>query len=141
MASVVHPFTSIELGTDYTNLMADDLWHIAVPLSPSGARVLGRGTAWCTSNDVPAFHVYHNRGPLIIFRRGIPDASGRWCWQLHAVTGEFRDQYNRKASWRGFLLRHHEVAGLVLQALAGGLATLQKPDAGASPLPAGGMAS
>ena len=89
-------------------------WLIVVPLSPGAARWWGRFTDWCTAEAMPSFWEYNDKGPLIIF---CARAKGL-RWQLHAVTGEFRDAHNKAVSWRRFLGRYPAVMGAVVQVLA-----------------------
>jgi hypothetical protein len=67
----------------------------------------GRHTNWCTARDMSAFEVYNRQGPLLVFRH----RAGVGFWQLHPVTGEFRDSLNRQASWRRFVSRYPSVCG------------------------------
>jgi len=53
-----------------------------------------------------------------VFRILDRDVNGSQAWQLHAASGEFRDACNRRASWRGFLSRHPEMASALLAAVA-----------------------
>lgn len=75
----------------------------------------GRYTDWCTARDMSAFEVYNRQGPLLVFRH----RAGVGFWQLHPVTGEFRDALNRQASWRGFLSRYPSVCGALFGMAAG----------------------
>jgi hypothetical protein len=88
-------------------------WLIAVPLSPGAARWWGRFTDWCTAETLPSFWEYNDKGPLIVFCARV---EGR-RWQLHAVTGEFRDERNKAVSWRRFLGRYPAVMGAVVNVL------------------------
>jgi hypothetical protein len=94
-------------------LLDDDDWLIAVPLSPGAARWWGRLTDWCTAEWLPTFWEYRDKGPLIVF---CSRAEGR-RWQLHPVTGEFRDENNKMVSWRRFLARYPAVMGAVVNVL------------------------
>jgi protein-S-isoprenylcysteine O-methyltransferase Ste14 len=99
-------------------LVNDGCWQVGVPLTPQSARWWGRQTNWCTAWDEPAFYLYARSGHLIVFRNLDRYVSGNRAWQLHAASGEFRDACNRRASWRGFLSRHPELAGALLAAIA-----------------------
>lgn len=88
-------------------------WLVGVPRSAWAAAWWGAFTQWCTASDWAGFEVYARTGLLIVF---IHRPSGR-RWQLHARSGEFRDDRNRLCSWRGFVMRHAEIAGALLFAL------------------------
>jgi hypothetical protein len=88
-------------------------WLVAVPLSPGAARWWGRFTDWCTAETLPSFWEYNDKGPLIVFCARV---EGR-RWQLHAATGEFRDERNKAVSWRRFLGRYPAVMGAVVNVL------------------------
>lgn len=94
-------------------LLDDAEWLIAVPLSPWAARWWGRFTDWCTAEALPCFWEYSDKGPLIVFCSRV---EGR-RWQLHPVTGEFRDENNKAVSWRRFLGRYPAVMGAVVSVL------------------------
>lgn len=102
-------------------LVETERWRIAVPLTFRAMAWWGAFTDWCVAEDDGAFGVYDRQGPLLVFRER---ASGRG-WLLHPATGEFRNDANRRAGWRGFLMRHPDAAGAVLAALDG----LPRPDA------------
>lgn len=83
-------------------LLESEDWHVGVPLTPWAAAWWGSFTNWCTATDDGAFWSLHRQGPLVVFRHRVSSAR----WQLHPVTGEFRDDRNRLASWRGFVARN-----------------------------------
>jgi len=95
-------------------LLDDAEWLIVVPLSPWAARWWGRFTDWCTAEALPSFWDYNDKGPLIVFCRRADGLR----WQLHPVTGEFRDEANKAVSWRRFLGRYPAVMGAVVRVLA-----------------------
>jgi hypothetical protein len=99
-------------------LVNDSEWQVGVPLTPWASSWWGRQTDWCTRHDLASFESYVQTGVLIVFRRTGQNVSENQSWQLHPATGEFRDQLNRRASWRGFLQRHPELAGKLMVAFA-----------------------
>jgi hypothetical protein len=99
-------------------LVEDASWWVALPRTADSARWWGTDTNWCTAEDFSAFEVYERQGPLIIFRKSPLIGLSTKAWQLHAVTGEFRDNQNRRASWKGFLSRHPEMAGKLINGIA-----------------------
>ena len=88
-------------------------WLVGVPRTLRAAAWWGAFTEWCTAWDWVSFDVYARTGLLIVF---IHRSSGR-RWQLHARSGEFRDDRNRLCSWRGFVMCHPDIAGALLLAL------------------------
>lgn len=98
-------------------LFEDGEWLIGVPLTPEAAAWWGAFTDWCTASDDSAFHLYHRRGPLVVFQH----RTASWRWQLHASTREFRDMANRKASWVKFVGQVPQVADALARAFVRGL--------------------
>ena len=95
-------------------LVETDEWFIGSPKAPLAMYWWGAFTEWCTATDAGIFNDYAQRGPLIVFR----SRTTSFRWMLQPSTGEFRDCRNRRASWRGFLMRHQAVAHDLLAALA-----------------------
>ena len=102
----IRPLSRVILESDY--------WHVGVPLSPHAMYWWGNFTDWCTASESSFFYDYAAKGPLIVFR----SRPTSFRWLLHPATGEFRDYRNRRASWRGFLMRNGDVAGGLMLALA-----------------------
>lgn len=98
-------------------LFEDGDWLIGVPLTPGAAAWWGAFTHWCTASDEAAFHVYHRKGPLVVFQH----RRAAWRWQLHPATREFRDMANRKASWSRFVRQVPQVAEALARAFVKGL--------------------
>lgn len=94
-------------------IVESESWHVGVPLSPYAMYWWGSFTNWCTASDSSLFYDYAAKGPLIVFRSRVTS----FRWLLHPSTREFRDYRNKRASWRGFLMRNSDVAGEVLLAL------------------------
>lgn len=103
-------------------LVDDSDWQIGVPLTIWSSAWWGRQAEWCTRHDPASFEQYIRQGQLIVFRKAGPILGESQSWQLHPATGEFRDQNNRRTSWRGFLQRHPELAGRLMAAFAQRLA-------------------
>lgn len=95
-------------------IVESDRWHVGVPLSPHAMYWWGSFTDWCTASNSTLFHDYFAKGPLVVFR----SRQTSFRWMLHPATAEFRDYRNKRASWRGFLMRHNDVASDLLLALA-----------------------
>ena len=91
----------VDIRPESLVLLETDEWLVGVPLTPWAAAWWGSFTQWCTAIDDGAFWSSHRQGPLIVFRHRVSS----YRWQLHPVTGEFRDCRNRRASWRGFVGR------------------------------------
>lgn len=91
-----------------------DQWLIGSPLEPLAMFWWGAFTEWCTASDAGIFHDYAARGALVVFR----SRTTSFRWMLQPATGEFRDCRNRRASWRGFLMRHPAIAENLLIAVA-----------------------
>lgn len=102
----VRPHTAVIAETDE--------WLIGAPLSPYAMFWWGAFTDWCTALDAGMFNDYTAKGVLIVFK----DRTTSYRWMLQPSTGEFRDRDNKRASWRGFLMRHPELAGALLERLA-----------------------
>ena len=118
-------------------LLESPRWLVGVPLTPWAAAWWGSWTGWCTAVDDGAFHFYHRRGPLLVFRQ----RETSWRWQLHAATGEFRNCGNRRVSWRGFLGKYPEVSEALVAALARGLDAEESWGLGPEAPAAGGFLS
>lgn len=104
-----------EISAQSLILHSDAEWIIVVPQTAAAAMWWGRYTAWCTAEEESYFHHYRKRGPLVM----LCSRSEGLCWQLHPVTGEFRDDRNRRASWRGFLCRYPGVLDAITGYFAG----------------------
>lgn len=103
-------------------LVDDDDWQVGVPWTLCASAWWSRQTEWCTRHDISAFEHYDRLGQLIVIRKLGHGLAVDQCWQLHPGTGEFRDRNNRRASWRGFLQRHPDLAGKLMAAFAKRLA-------------------
>lgn len=112
--------SEIPPGLESTSIiLVDDAdWQVGVPLTIWSSVWWGRQTDWCTRQDLASFEYYLRQGHLIVFRKTGPNFGQSQSWQLHPATGEFRDKNNRRASWRGFLQRHPELAGKLMAAFA-----------------------
>jgi hypothetical protein len=89
-------------------------WLVAQPFSLRALRQLSGGADWCVVQKETDFWDYFDAGGILLFRQ----KRGRGCWLLHPAREECRDWHGRKMSWRGFLMRHPEVALLVLEGFA-----------------------
>lgn len=120
----------IPLGMEAKSvILVDDAdWQVGIPLTIWSSAWWGRQTEWCTRHDLASFECYHGQGQLIVLRKAGPTYGESQSWQLHPATGEFRDQCNRRASWRGFLPRHPELAGRLMAAFALRLTEGRKPN-------------
>lgn len=128
----MHAVHHVEIppGMELTSIiLVDDAdWQVGIPLTMWSSAWWGRQTEWCTRHDLPSFEHYDCQGHLIVFRKAGPTFGENQSWQLHPATGEFRNQYNRRASWRGFLQRHPELVGRLMAAFALRLAGSNKRD-------------
>lgn len=118
MNSVCHDEIPAGIELKSIILVDDADWQVGIPLSIWASVWWGRQTEWCTRHDIASFESYNRQGQLIVFRKAGPAFGESQSWQLHPATGEFRDQHNRRASWRGFLQRHPELAGRLMAAFA-----------------------
>lgn len=101
-------------------LVETDEWLVGIPLTWRAMAWWGASSEWCTVSDEAAFELYTRQGPLVVFH----NRGGEGCWMLHPATGEFRDRWNKRAGWRGFVMRNPTVTGAILSAL-NGIATRQ----------------
>ena len=86
-------------------------YSIKVPHTKDAAKLLGRGTKWCTSADNDnMFDNYNNDGPLYI----ISFKDGR-KWQLHFESCQFMDGMDTDLSGKDSMLAKK----LVIEALGG----------------------
>lgn len=95
-------------------LLDDDDWLIGIPLKASAAMWWGRYTTWCTAVDESFYRKYRENGHLIVF---ISRSEGG-SWQLQPATGEFRNEFNKRVSWRGFVNRNPSILSLLITVLA-----------------------
>lgn len=94
-------------------LWETDQWLVGVPLSIYAMCWWGSFTDWCVAREPSYFESYTQCGPVVVFRSRITS----FRWALHASTSEFRDFQNKRVSWRGFLMRHPEVADDMMSAV------------------------
>lgn len=95
-------------------LIETDRWLVGIPLTPHAMYWWGAWSEWCVARERCYFDDYVAKGPLIVIR--CRHSSFRWL--LHAATEEFRGVRNKRASWRGFLMRNPELSGAIMLRLA-----------------------
>lgn len=101
-------------------LMETKAWLVGVPLNMHAMGWWGAFSEWCVALERVHFDHYMGEGPLVIFR----SRTTHLRWALHPTTGEFRDIRNRRASWRGFVMRNPDIVGALMRTLA----TVDRPD-------------